>query len=107
MSALRPLTRAETADIEAKKRTQMPLFRQRYQRASAVSATTPELCTLTEAFHMKNSLIQLGLYALALAPMAPLAQAHAQREAAGLQAAFAADAGTLADKFTGLARVMA
>ena len=53
---------------------------------------------------MKKILMQFGLYALAVTPMAPLA--HAQRQAAGLQAAFAEDAGTLSDKFTGLARVM-
>jgi len=44
------------------------------------------------------------LCALAVAPMAPLAQAHAQ--AAGLQAAFGEDAATLSDKFAALARVM-
>jgi uncharacterized damage-inducible protein DinB len=48
-------------------------------------------------------LIQFGLCALAVASMAPLAQA----QAAGLQSAFADDAGTLSDKFAGLARVMA
>jgi uncharacterized damage-inducible protein DinB len=54
---------------------------------------------------MKKVLIQFGLCALAVASMAPLAQA--QTQPAGLQAAFAEDAGTLSDKFTGLARVMA
>ena len=47
----------------------------------------------------------LTLYAvctLAVALMVPLAQA----QPAGMQAAFAKDAGTLSDKFTGLARVM-
>ena len=53
---------------------------------------------------MKKIVIQFGLCALAVALMAPLAQAQAQ--VAGLQAAFGEDAGTLADKFTGLARVM-
>jgi uncharacterized damage-inducible protein DinB len=53
---------------------------------------------------MKKILIQYGLCALAVALMAPLAQA--QPQPAGLQAAFAKDAGTLSDKFTGLARVM-
>jgi len=53
---------------------------------------------------MKKILIQFGLCALAVAPMAPMA--HAQRQAAGLQAAFGADAQTLSDKFAGLARVM-
>src|SRR5262252_9239300 len=47
-------------------------------------------------------LIQYGLGALAVALMAPLA--HAQPE--GIQAALANDAGTLSDKFIGLARVM-
>ena len=53
---------------------------------------------------MKKIVIQFGLCALAVAPMAPLAQAHAQ--AAGLQAAFGEDAATLSDKFAALARVM-
>ena len=51
---------------------------------------------------MKKSLIQFVVCALAVALMVPLA--HAQP--AGLQAAFGKDAGTLSDKFTGLARVM-
>ena len=46
----------------------------------------------------------LGACALAFALMVPLAQAQAQP--AGMQAAFAKDAGTLSGKFTGLARVM-
>jgi uncharacterized damage-inducible protein DinB len=54
-------------------------------------------------FHMKKILSQYGACALAVAFMAPLAQA----QPAGLQAAFGKDAGTLSDKFTGLARVMA
>jgi uncharacterized damage-inducible protein DinB len=53
---------------------------------------------------MKKILIQFGLCVLAVLPMAPSAQA--QRQAGGLQAALADDAGTLSDKFTGLARVM-
>src|SRR5262245_37712145 len=53
---------------------------------------------------MTKSLIQYGLAALAVALMAPMAQA--QPQPAGLQAAFAKDAGTLSDKFTALARVM-
>src|ERR1043166_7621194 len=48
--------------------------------------------------------MHFGLCALAVASMAPLAQA--QSNAAGLQAALGEDAGTLSDKFTGLARVM-
>src|SRR5216683_2476994 len=55
-----------------------------------------------EEFHMKKILIQYGICALAVALMAPLAQA----QPAGIQAAFAKDAGSLSDKFTGLARVM-
>jgi uncharacterized damage-inducible protein DinB len=52
---------------------------------------------------MKKMLIRYGLCALAVALMVPLAQA----QPAGIQAALAQDAGTLSDKFTGLARVMA
>jgi uncharacterized damage-inducible protein DinB len=55
-----------------------------------------------EEFHMKKILIQYGICALAVALMLPLAQA----QPAGMQAAFGKDAGTLSDKFTGLARVM-
>src|SRR5256714_8409522 len=53
---------------------------------------------------MKKFLIQYAVCALSVALMVPVAQAQAQP--AGLQAAFAKDAGTLSDKFTGLARVM-
>src|ERR1700720_4758850 len=49
---------------------------------------------------MKKILTQYGVCALAAALMAPMAQP------AGIQAAFGEDAGTLSDKFTGLARVM-
>jgi uncharacterized damage-inducible protein DinB len=51
---------------------------------------------------MKKILTQYGVCALAIALMVPLAQA----QPAGMQAAFARDAGTLSDKFSGLARVM-
>ena len=51
---------------------------------------------------MKKILIQYGICALAVALMVPLAQG----QPAGMQAAFGKDAGTLADKFTALARVM-
>ncbi len=51
---------------------------------------------------MKKILTQYGVCALALALMVPLAQA----QSAGVQTAFGKDAGTLSDKFTGLARVM-
>jgi len=54
---------------------------------------------------MKKMLMQFALCALAVAPMASLA--HAQAQGAGLQAVLAEDAGTLSDKFAGLARVMA
>jgi uncharacterized damage-inducible protein DinB len=57
-----------------------------------------------EEFHMKKILTQYVVCALAVALMVPLAPAQSQP--AGLQAAFAKDAGTLSDKFTGLARVM-
>ena len=51
---------------------------------------------------MKKILTQYGVCALAVALMVPLAQA----QPAAIQAAFGKDAGTLSDKFTGLARVM-
>ena len=52
---------------------------------------------------MKKILTKCGALALAVALMVPLA--HAQP--AGIQTAFGKDAGTLSDKFTGLAHVMA
>jgi uncharacterized damage-inducible protein DinB len=57
---------------------------------------------------MKKILTQLGVCALALALMVPLVQAKAQTQPqpTGMQTAFGKDAGTLSDKFTGLARVM-
>jgi uncharacterized damage-inducible protein DinB len=51
---------------------------------------------------MRKILSQYGVCALAVALMVPLAQA----QPAGMQAAFAKDAGTLSAKFIGLARVM-
>ena len=51
---------------------------------------------------MKKILTQYAVCALAAALMAPMAQA----QPAGMQAALGKDAGTLSDKFTGLARVM-
>src|SRR5450755_1462255 len=51
---------------------------------------------------MKKILTQYGVCALAAALTTTMAQA----QPAGMQAAFAKDAGTLSDKFTGLARVM-
>jgi len=53
---------------------------------------------------MKKILIQYAVCTLAVALMLPLA--HAQTQPAGLQDAFAKDAGKLSDKFTALARVM-
>ena len=53
---------------------------------------------------MKKILTQYVVCALAVALMVPLAPAQSQP--AGLQAAFAKDAGTLSDKFAGLARIM-
>jgi uncharacterized damage-inducible protein DinB len=53
---------------------------------------------------MKKILTQYGVCALAVALMVPLAKAQAQ--SAGMQTALEKDAGTLSDKFTGLARVM-
>src|SRR5215469_17784161 len=55
-----------------------------------------------EEFHMKKILTQYAVCALAVALMVPLALA----QPTGMQPAFAKDAGTLSDKFTGLARVM-
>ena len=52
---------------------------------------------------MKRILSQFALCALAIALMVPLAQA----QAAKFQAAFGEDAGTLSNKFTALAQVMA
>src|SRR5947209_3716709 len=57
-----------------------------------------------EEFQMKKILTKYGLCVLAVALMAPLAGAQAQP--AGVQAALAKDAGTLSEKFSGLARVM-
>ena len=51
---------------------------------------------------MKNILTQYAVCALVVALMVPLAQA----QPAGMQAAFAKDAESLSDKFSGLARVM-
>jgi hypothetical protein len=51
---------------------------------------------------MNMILTQYGVCALAVALMVPLAPA----QPAGIQAAFEKDAGTLSNKFTGLAHVM-
>jgi len=52
---------------------------------------------------MKQILTKYGAYVLAVALMMPLAQAQSTK----IQAAFGDDAGTLSNKFIGLARVMA
>jgi uncharacterized damage-inducible protein DinB len=57
-----------------------------------------------EEFHMKKILPEYVVFALAVALMMPLARA--QSRPGGSQAAFVKDAGTLSEKFTGLARVM-
>lgn len=54
---------------------------------------------------MKKVLIQYAVCALAVALLVP--SAWSQSQPSGLQAAFAKDAGTLSEKFSGLARVMA
>jgi uncharacterized damage-inducible protein DinB len=69
------------------------------QQKRAVNALTEE-----KEFHMKKILTQSTVCALAVALMVPWGQAQAQ--SAGIQAALAKDAGTLSDKFTGLAHVM-
>jgi uncharacterized damage-inducible protein DinB len=51
---------------------------------------------------MTKILTKYGALALAVALMVPLAQSHS----AGIQTAFGKDAGTLSDKFSGLAHVM-
>src|SRR5512137_2797151 len=56
---------------------------------------------------MKKILMQYGVCVLAVALMVPLALAQEQPQPAGMQAALSKEAGTLSDKFTGLARVMA
>ena len=53
---------------------------------------------------MKKILTQYAVCAFVVILMVPLARAQSQP--VGLQAAFTKDAGTLSDKFTGLARVM-
>src|SRR6202007_434461 len=55
-----------------------------------------------EEFHMMKILTQYAVCTLAVALVVPLAQG----QTAGLQGALAKDAGTLSEKFTGLARVM-
>jgi uncharacterized damage-inducible protein DinB len=49
---------------------------------------------------------QYAVFAIALALLVSWGPGQAQAQAAGLQSALGKDAGTLSDKFTGLARVM-
>ena len=56
---------------------------------------------------MKNTGIRYAACALAIATALNTPRANAQPAPAGIQLAFATDAGTLSDKFAGLARVMA
>src|SRR5215469_9265222 len=79
----------------------MSLFLQRLVLLSILSG---EQKHRLEEFHMEKILTQYVVCALAVALMVPLARGQSQP--AGLQAAFAKDAGTLSDKFTGLTRVM-
>ena len=77
----------------------MSLFLQRLVLLGLLSGEQ-EHCL--EEFHMEKILTHYVVCTLAVALMVPLAQA----QPAGIQAAFGKDAGTLSDKFTGLARVM-
>jgi uncharacterized damage-inducible protein DinB len=82
----------------------MSLFLQRLVLRGILSAEQ-EHCLADpdeEEFQMMKILTQYAVCTLAVALMVPLAQS----QSAGLQAAFAKDARTLSDKFTGLARVM-
>jgi uncharacterized damage-inducible protein DinB len=67
-----------------------------------ICSTSRTIQVEVKEFYMKKILTQYGAYVLAVALMMPLAQA----QPAKIQAAFGDDAGTLSDKFTGLARVM-
>jgi uncharacterized damage-inducible protein DinB len=82
----------------------MSLFQQRLVRRGILSGEQEHRQGVPdeEEFHMKKILTQYGVCALTVALMVPLAQA----QPAGIKAVFAEDAGTLSDKFTGLARVM-
>jgi uncharacterized damage-inducible protein DinB len=84
---------SRTVDRELKRRIETCI--RRYEQYRVVQIDVKE-------FHMKKILTQYGVCALAVALMVPLAQA----QSAGIQTAFGKDAGTLSDKFTGLARVM-
>jgi uncharacterized damage-inducible protein DinB len=82
----------------------MSLFLQRLVLRGILSAEQEhrQVVPDEEEFHMMKILTQYAMCTLAVALMVPLAQA----QPAGMQAAFAKDAGTLSEKFTGLARVM-
>jgi uncharacterized damage-inducible protein DinB len=68
-----------------------------------ICSTSRTIQVEVKEFFMKKILTQYGGYILAVALMLPLAQAQPTK----IQAAFGDDAGTLSNKFTGLARVMA
>src|SRR6185312_12059200 len=68
------------------------------------SASGTSHFTTIRELHMKKILSRIGSCVLALALTASLARAQ---QPAGLQAVLGDNAGTLSDKFTGLARVMA
>src|SRR5690242_14858636 len=78
--------------------------RKRALRAAFGRHAQHESLSDIEEFYVKRILIQYAVCAIAVALMVPLARAQSQPE--GLQAAFAKDAGTLSERFTGLARVM-
>jgi uncharacterized damage-inducible protein DinB len=57
-------------------------------------------------FHMKKILTQYGVFVLAIITAVSVTPSQAQVPAQSVQAALSQEAGTLSDKFTGLARVM-
>jgi len=67
-----------------------------------ICSTSRTIQVEVKEFFMKKILTKYGALALAVALMVPLAQA----QSVGIQTAFGKDAGTLSDKFTGLAHVM-
>src|SRR5215831_17276724 len=84
------------------KRGSLVMYTNQCTVCSPLTSSTSRFSDMEES-QMKKILIQYGVYVLVVALMVPLAQA----QAAEVQAAFGKDAGTLSDKFTALARVMA